>query len=95
MKRHPGVGTVEQFEEFEPIEWGDDNQIMRDWNSPEFEVVHKAQESNPKTVWTVVDCDQHENDSGLIITAGFHWVNRVGYVLTKKPWTTGFEEYDY
>lgn len=33
-------------------------------------------------VWTVVDGD----DGGMYALAGFHVVNRVGYLLTERPW---------
>lgn len=33
-------------------------------------------------VWTVVECD----DGELAIIAGFHLVNRMGYIVTEVPW---------
>jgi surface polysaccharide O-acyltransferase-like enzyme len=44
-------------------------------------------EKTKKRVWTVLDCDGE-----LIIAAGFHFVNRMGYIITEKEWTTGEEE---
>lgn len=39
-------------------------------------------------VWTIV-----EGDSGdLYASAGYHLVNRLGYIITEVPWTTGLEE---
>lgn len=35
------------------------------------------------TVWTVVDTDENH----WIAVPGFHIVNKLGYVLTTKPWT--------
>lgn len=47
---------------------------------------------NPKTrqmVWTVIT-----GDSGLLwVCAGYHLVNRINYVITKKPWVTSTEEF--
>lgn len=34
------------------------------------------------TVWTVVECDTGD----WIALPGFHVVNKVGYVVTDKPW---------
>ena len=39
-------------------------------------------------VWTVIDC------SGWYgITAGYHWVNRLGYLITEESWMDDSEEY--
>ena len=39
-------------------------------------------------VWTIV-----EGDSGdLYASAGYHLVNRLGYIITEVPWTTRLEE---
>ena len=38
-------------------------------------------------IWTIVDAD-----GNLYAAAGYHRVNRIGYVLTEKPWVTGNEE---
>jgi hypothetical protein len=40
-----------------------------------------------KRVWTVVDVDGE-----LCIIAGFHFVNRFGYIITEKEWVSGGEE---
>lgn len=45
-------------------------------------MVRKAHETNPRTVWTLLDCDGE-----LYVGAGYHFVNRIGYFITKKPWT--------
>ena len=46
---------------------------------PELEFV-KSQPDNK--VWTWVDGDS----GGSVITAGFHFVNRIGYLITVNPW---------
>lgn len=33
-------------------------------------------------VWTLMDDD----DGNLVVTTGFHYVNRVGYYVTEIPW---------
>jgi hypothetical protein len=37
---------------------------------------------NPNHVWTLVDGDNGE----LVVVAGYHFVNRVHYIITLKPW---------
>lgn len=44
---------------------------------------------NPKHVWTVL-----EVDGKWYYSAGFHYVNRFGYIWTQNPWDTGLEEVD-
>lgn len=41
-------------------------------------------------VWTIV-----EVDGEMYLTAGFHIINRVGYIITEKEWETGTEEFQY
>ena len=36
---------------------------------------------DPRTIWTVVD-----DGESTAITAGNHSVNRMGYIVTEKPW---------
>src|SRR3990172_1848243 len=38
----------------------------------------------PKKVWTILDCD-----GVLCLSAGYHHVNRYGYMITEKEWETG------
>lgn len=40
-----------------------------------------------KHIWTEVD-----GDSGTYIIAGYHWVNRIQYYITNKPWTDEYTE---
>ncbi|MAM83207.1 MAG: hypothetical protein CL472_00815 [Acidobacteria bacterium] len=41
---------------------------------------------NPRTVWTVVSSDADA------ILPGFHTVNRLGYIVTEKPWSDDIDE---
>jgi hypothetical protein len=41
---------------------------------------------DPRLVWTVLDCDGR-----LYLSPGFRFVNRIGYVLCRTPWTDGDE----
>lgn len=56
----------------------------------------KAQ--NPNHVWTVLvidEVDENGEDLPWYVSAGFHHVNRMGYIITKNPWETGTEEAEY
>lgn len=46
---------------------------------PELDFV-KTQPEN--TIWTLLDDD----DGNPVIIQGFHFVNRIGYYITKIPW---------
>jgi len=41
-------------------------------------------------IWTLLDCD-----GKLVITAGYHIVNRMNYIITTKPWNSNKECYIY
>lgn len=74
------AGTYDQFEKrFEPVEFGD-GEILRD----------QLAEANNRLVWTVVDCD-----GKLYLSPGWRFVNRMGYVLCKKPWADEMRDYVY
>ncbi|MEB0118661.1 hypothetical protein QN395_19430 [Undibacterium sp. RTI2.2] len=45
-----------------------------------------VQAANPNCVWTVIS---QNNDAGNAIVNGKHFVNRIFYVITKKPWSDG------
>jgi hypothetical protein len=42
-----------------------------------------------KRIWTIVDTDGDD----LIVIAGFHFVNRLGYLITDEEWSDENEEY--
>ena len=49
----------------------------------------KAKLTDPNHIWTIVD-----GDNGLnYICPGFHFVNRVGYLQTLKPWKSEEENF--
>lgn len=41
-----------------------------------------------KRVWTIIEGDKNT----LYCVAGFHLVNRLGFLITEKPWESGLEE---
>lgn len=49
----------------------------------------KISSTEEKYVWTIV-----EGDDGLMYaTPGYHHVNRLNYIITKKPWDFNSKEY--
>lgn len=48
------------------------------------------EDNTRKTVWTII-----ETDGEMYCVAGFHLVNRIGFIITEKPWETGEEEFMY
>jgi len=60
--------------------------IMREEGSMAFETYDEdfdfVATQNPKHVWTLVDGDSGDP----VIVAGLHFVNRIHYIITIKPW---------
>lgn len=70
-------GSWSQFEQrFRPID-APDGSLMWDW-------ADLPQPLDVRGLWTVTDCDGR-----LYLSAGLHYVNRIGYVRTEVPWTAG------
>jgi hypothetical protein len=45
-------------------------------------------------IWTIIECHDDENDEPItIISAGYHFINRFGYLITNEPWTDSTEEF--
>jgi hypothetical protein len=40
-------------------------------------------------IWTVID----NNDGWFGVVAGYHYINRIGYLITEEKWESEFEEY--
>jgi hypothetical protein len=54
----------------------------------ELDFVIKTHNENPKKVWTII-----EADGDMYISAGYHFVNRIGYFITEQEWENETEEY--
>jgi len=68
--------TDHEFDDlFNPLERESDGEIVRDFAD--------VKDEDARRVWTIVDGE----GGGMYALPGFHVVNRVGYVLTEKPWT--------
>ena len=50
----------------------------------------KIRSINTRKVWTLLDCDGR-----LILCAGIHFVNRMYYVTTERPWANSMECFSY
>lgn len=84
------------FDTYQPIvneisgngEDGPFNGCMFETYGPELEYIQQA---DPKHTWTYVTGDNGED----VIVAGKHYVNRMGYFITKVPWQTGQESFTF
>jgi hypothetical protein len=78
-------GAVDAWiEEFKPIKNHLDSNsawdgIMFETYGAEVEFVRKQK---PEYIWTWWDVE-----NGSALSAGYHYVNRIGYFITEKPWT--------
>lgn len=77
------AGSWSYFERrFRPVE-GPDGSLMWEW-------ADLPQPVDLRRVWTVTDCDGR-----LYVSAGLHYVNRVGYVVTEVASTPADERRDW
>jgi hypothetical protein len=63
-----------------PVKIGLDEEFMREVDDG---TVAAYRQNFPKRIWTVVDGDGHD----MTIIAGWHLVNRMGYILTELPFS--------
>jgi hypothetical protein len=57
---------------------GDAGGCLFGTSGAEFELIRRY---DPRKVWTLVDGD----DGDLYVVSGLHYVNRVGYLLSREP----------
>lgn len=78
--------TVEQFyNDYQPLQnpfyenasW--DGCMLETYGAELIHVKHVL-ENSPRNVWTVLDCD-----GKTIVVSGYHYVNRMGYIITANP----------
>ena len=65
------------MKEFDPVLDADGLLFEISQNAENFQELVEAQR-----VWTMLDCD-----GSLYLSPGVHWVNRMSYHVTNKPWT--------
>ena len=84
------------YEEYTWAEWENKykpikNHLVNDPDQELFETygeeVEYVDSVEPNRVWTYV-----QGDSSMIITAGFVYINRIGYYITENPWES-LDEY--
>ena len=56
------------------------NGCMLETYGDDYEYVKMVHFLAPDRVWTIIDGEDHP-----ILTNGFHYVNRIGYVVTARP----------
>lgn len=49
---------------------------------PEYALVLAQQQKDPTKVWTIMSGD----DGRMYVCAGWHFVNRMNYVITERSW---------
>lgn len=76
------------IERFEPITNPSSQNWMWETYGEELEKVKLEQES---FIWTIIDGP----GSKLYLIKGYHFINRFGYVICKKPWTEKDRDYLY
>lgn len=96
----PRVITYKQFlERYRPLSSGivegDPDRAMFETFGRDFATVRHA---DPAYVWTVLDVeiteddrwfyDDEAGDNCWVIAAGYHYVNRIAYVITEIPWAS-------
>lgn len=81
MKRY------ETFEKtYKPIEQKEGSILLETYGDD----LQKVRKTKNENLWTLLDCD-----GKLIIASGYHFVNRLNYIVTKNPCKSEFEEYRY
>ena len=75
------------FEEYKPVLNPLDKNAsfegcMLETYGAELELVREQYKKDPTKIWTILDGD----GSDLDIAAGFHFVNRFGYIITEVSW---------
>jgi hypothetical protein len=54
--------------------------IMYETFGEEDDYVRRMSSESPRNVWTIISCDE-----GDFIISGWHYVNVLGYIITKNP----------
>jgi len=78
------------------LEKGTDPNDMCPWGGCMYETygeemayIKEVAQKHPRRIWTILD---GESDT-LVISAGLHYVNRLGYIITQNEWSDPNEEY--
>ena len=83
--------SEDQFmETYKPIQQGAEGEFMLD-DFQEAVRFAEARGLSSNHVWTIMESGDGDDDA-LYVSAGYHLVNRIGYIVTEKPWETGIED---
>ena len=55
----------------------------------DFRTIQYVNRVNPKFIWTLID------DNGLWFCPGYHFTNRINYVICQNPWNHDSKNYKY
>jgi len=62
----------------------------------DIKVIQDQVKANPKKVWTVLDHGEEiDGYEHLYVIAGWHFVNRLNYIITEQEWKSEDEQYLY
>lgn len=93
---HVRITDDDWVAQFEPVKnaLADDDSwdgCLFDTSGPDYERVQQQLKTGDDRVWTLLDVDGR-----LVIANGWHYVNRLGYFITKNPAQpeTDYEIYD-
>lgn len=94
MQQETNITEDEFVTKYTPIKNHLDNSASHDGcmfetYGEELEYINSIRNTEPKRVFTIID----NNDGWTGICAGYHWVNRVGYLITEEEWRDENEEY--
>jgi len=81
--------TEEEFDKkYQPIENHIDDNAS--WSGCMFETfgaeVEFVKQQPENHIWTIVECDD-----SMVVVSGWHYVNRMGYLITVNPWQDDIE----
>jgi len=82
------LSETQFMETYNPINKGSEGEYMMDDHAEAVRFA-EARGLSHKNVWTIIESGEDET---LYVSAGFHLVNRLGYIVTEKPWETALEE---
>ena len=85
-EKYAELDDVYTLKEFENTENG--NPILLETYGKDHERVLQIKESNPRTLWTIVD-----TNGVLYAIPGYHYVDRFVYVVSEEPWKDEDEVY--
>lgn len=84
------ISESDFMDTYNPIQTGREGEFMLD-DYHEAVQFAEARGHSSNHVWSIIESGDGDDDS-LYVSAGYHLVNRLGYIVTEKPWETGIED---